>query len=131
MCSQEFLGVALLRGLTNLPSGCPTPQRRVRLNRQSVDREVGRLEREGKLKVTLPVSAHRLGYPGDQVHGEIGDSLAAEDSDSLGRPLRIVASVHPVEHPAVKRLNAQGNPVHPCRVPGTDGLGTHILRISL
>ncbi len=82
---QELGFVALFWRLDDLAAGSPAAERRVRLDRESVQRDVVGLERERALQISAPVAQERLREREDEIEREVGDPGRTQRPDRRAR----------------------------------------------
>src|SRR5262249_32680634 len=78
---EELRLIALVRRLRELAACLPTTHRRARLNRESVQREMRRLELERARDIRRPRTLDTLGKSEDQIKRDVVDAARARSVD--------------------------------------------------
>ena len=129
---QELEFVPLVGRLGELAARLPSAHRRVRLDRQPVQRQVRRLELERARDVASPTIARRP--PAARRSGRARGSRCRRAAPRRPRAriaARVVRAMHPREHAIVERLAAERQPIDARVDPRRDRVGVDVFRIRL
>ena len=81
--------------------------RGVRLDRESVQRNVGRRQFERALDVASPIALEVRGQGEDQIERDVIDAAAVNRLDGLRDLSRVVRAVHPIQNGVIEALRAE------------------------
>src|SRR4029453_4925729 len=131
MRGEELLDKTRLRRRPRFSPLDPVHERRVRLDRETVDREMVGRQRECTREVRLPVPLQFRRESEDEIQREILDSRLAKRRDRRRYLLPGVSAMHPTQDQGLERLHAEGDPVHTDGTPRGGSSYVHVVGVGL